>query len=451
MKLNIKIHLVLLLVLIAVSPWAQDNQGISIENQLHFYTDFAGFRDFKDETRTYQEIYISFPNFQLSYIEKEKAYLAAYHISILIKDSTDKQIAQKEWQNFNQIDHLKQAESLISLEIAGFLITPGVYIISIKLTDLNSQAVGFADKPMRVAAFEQNKLQISEIEFARSIQRIQTRNKFVKNNIEVLPNPSRVFGIESPFLYFYTEIYNLNQSDKQGKIKREFSIIDARGNIVKLSEKIVQPKSTSSIWVEKVNVLDVVSGKYILKLRAVEETTGNIAEREAELWINNPYKTISLAQYDDNDIEEFRAQIEYLVDSKELNFFDKLNIQGKIQYINDFWRNKSSEFRTEHLKRFYSAQERFASPTLPGWKSDRGRVFIMYGPADEIVREPSSIDTKAYEIWIYETLRKQGQVQFVFVDLGIAGNYSLVHSTLKSGERAEIYNPNWIDDIKIAR
>jgi len=447
-----KTWMFLWVLLIATSSPAQDQKNLQPENKLRFYTDYAGFQDFKNKGRTYQEIYISFPDYQFSYIEKDKTYLAGYQISIIFKDTTGTEITKQEWQNFKQVDYLKKTENMTSLEIAGFSITPGDYILSIKLTDLNSQLVGFTDIPLRISAFEHDKLHTSDIEFARSIKKSQTRNKFVKNNIEVLPNPSRVFGIESPFVYFYSEIYNLNQSgDNPQKLKRLYSIIDNRGNIVKSSEKTIQPKSASSIWVEKINILDIVSGKYLLKLKVVNELSNIIFERQAEFWINNPYKTISLVQYDEKDIEEFRAQIEYLIETKELEFFEQLNIQGKIQYINDFWKSKKPEFRIEHLKRFYTVQERFDSPTLPGWKSDQGRVFIMYGPPDEIMREPASVDARAYEIWVYETLKKQGYVEFVFVDLGIVGNYKLVHSTLKSGERAEIYNPNWQQEIRIAR
>jgi len=60
----------------------------------------------------------------------------------------------------------------------------------IGISDLNSYASGFVNFSMQVPAFEQNQLEISEIEFARSIQKNQGKNKFVKNNIEILSNPS---------------------------------------------------------------------------------------------------------------------------------------------------------------------------------------------------------------------------------------------------------------------
>lgn len=453
MRTDLNIILICFILIISTTLLlAQEKKELSSENQLLFYTDVAAFRNFNNDSLTYQEIYISFPNYQLSYIKQSGLYLAAYKISILLSGENGDTVVQKEWENFNQINYLKEAENLTSLEIAGLLVAPGDYSLSIELRDLNANSIGLNQIQITIPTFEPDKLQISEVQFAQAIKNIETKSKFVKNNIEVLPNPSRVFGIESPFIFFYAEIYTSAQAEnKPDEIKKEFAVIDSRGKIIKSSTKTIQPKSTATVWVEKINILDVVSGRYNLKLKVTDEFTGNVAEQEAELWINNPYKTISLSQYDENDLKEFRSQIEYIVDRNELEFFDQLNTEGKIQYINDFWRSKTPEFRAEHLKRFYLAQKRFASPTFPGWKSDRGRVYIMYGPPDEIEREPASVDTRAYEIWVYETLEKQGYVEFVFVDLGVVGNYKLVHSTLKSGQRAEIYNPNWMNDFRIAR
>ena len=47
--------------------------------------------------------------------------------------------------------------------------------------------------------------------------------------------------------------------------------------------------------------------------------------------------------------------------------------------------------------------------------------------------------------------QNQGQVQFVFVDFGIYGNYQLVHSNIKGSDRLEIYNPDWMDETRISR
>ena len=74
----------------------------------------------------------------------------------------------------------------------------------------------------------------------------------------------------------------------------------------------------------------------------------------------------------------------------------------------------------------------------PGWRTDRGRVYIIYGPPDEVERYPYSENMKPYEIWHYYNL--QGGVIFVFGDRTGFGSYELLHSTLVG----EIKNEEWM-------
>lgn len=418
------------------------------KNQLRFYVDMAGFLNLNENSKIYQEIYLSIPTYQLSYVRQGSIFIAAVEISIEIKDSSQTILAEKTWQTFSQVDSLRQSEAATILEVAGFLLEENKHSLFIKLKDMESKNEGYAGLPLPVLTDSSKNFLISEIELARSIKKTTELNKFVKNSVEVLPNPSRVFGIESPFLYFYAELYQLPPSTS---ISKEFYILDSRGDTVKYSQKQFQTNAGTAIWAEKINVLGLVSGRYNLVLNLKNEQSKSINERQIFFWINNPYKTISINQYRTEDIEEFRAQIFYLVKQDELTLFDELNIEGKINYINSYWKNTDAAFRTEHLRKFYLTQERFDSPTMPGWKTDRGRVYIMYGPPDEIEREPAGMDTRAYEIWIYEHLENQAQVKFVFVDPGIQGNYQLVHSTLKSSSRMEIYNPDWMNETKVRR
>ncbi|MEJ2542771.1 MAG: GWxTD domain-containing protein [Calditrichaceae bacterium] len=72
-----------------------------------------------------------------------------------------------------------------------------------------------------------------------------------------------------------------------------------------------------------------------------------------------------------------------------------------------------------------------------GWKTDRGRVFLIYGDPDEYERFPSSMDALPYIIWHYYDL--EGSQIFVFTDLDGFGDYRQIHSSY----RKELQNPNW--------
>src|SRR5262249_36765373 len=71
------------------------------------------------------------------------------------------------------------------------------------------------------------------------------------------------------------------------------------------------------------------------------------------------------------------------------------NDEERKQFIEQFWLRRNpdpeslpNDFKEEHYRRIAYANQHFASG-IPGWKTDRGRIYIMYGPADEIDAHPS--------------------------------------------------------------
>ena len=95
----------------------------------------------------------------------------------------------------------------------------------------------------------------------------------------------------------------------------------------------------------------------------------------------------------------------------------------------------------DFVKRVDESNKRFGNSFRAGWKTDRGRVLIMYGEPSEIDRYPNQEDTKPYEIWRYNDI--EGGVIFVFADLTGYNNYELVNST----KRGEVRDDNWQNRI----
>jgi hypothetical protein len=96
-----------------------------------------------------------------------------------------------------------------------------------------------------------------------------------------------------------------------------------------------------------------------------------------------------------------------------------------------------NEYEESYGQRVQYATDNYGQGRREGWRTDRGRVYILYGPMDEIERFPSTSESNPYEIWHSNSL--QGGVIFVFVDRTGLGNYELVHST----HRNELQNENW--------
>jgi len=153
--------------------------------------------------------------------------------------------------------------------------------------------------------------------------------------------------------------------------------------------------------------------------------------------------------------------VRWLITDEEQKAFKLLsNDEERDQFIEAFWQRRDptpdtieNEFKEEHYRRMAYANEHFAAG-IPGWKSDRGRIYIMYGPADEVESHPSGgsyerpmeegggeTSTFPFEDWRYRYLEGIGQEVIIeFVDTCMCGDY---HMTMDRSEKdALLYTPN---------
>lgn len=153
--------------------------------------------------------------------------------------------------------------------------------------------------------------------------------------------------------------------------------------------------------------------------------------------------------------------VRWIITDEEQKAFKLLsNDEERDQFIEAFWQRRDptpdtieNEFKEEHYRRMAYANEHFAAG-IPGWKSDRGRIYIMYGPADEIESHPSGgtyerpmeegggeTSTFPFEDWRYRYLEGIGQEVIIeFVDTCMCGDF---HMTMDRSEKdALLYTPN---------
>ena len=143
----------------------------------------------------------------------------------------------------------------------------------------------------------------------------------------------------------------------------------------------------------------------------------------------------------------------YIISADERTAFLQLNTnEEREQFIEAFWLRRSAnpdlptnDFKEEHYRRIAYANEHYASG-IPGWKTDRGRIYIIWGPPDEIESHPTggtydrpmeegggSTTTYPWETWRYRYLEGiQENVILEFVDPTSSGEY---HLTMDPSEK----------------
>jgi len=124
----------------------------------------------------------------------------------------------------------------------------------------------------------------------------------------------------------------------------------------------------------------------------------------------------------------------YIINDEERSAFQKLTTdEERNKFVGQFWERRNpnpgsekNKFKEEHYRRIAHANERFAT-SQPGWLTDRGHMYIVYGPPDEIEHHPKGEYSKyAREIWMYHRAERVGDSVFVtFMDWTGKGDYHL--------------------------
>ncbi len=175
--------------------------------------------------------------------------------------------------------------------------------------------------------------------------------------------------------------------------------------------------------------LILLTGVFCLSLQAAQERSGSRQE-ESEDYFEKWLKQDAV----------------YIITDDEKTVFQKLTTpEEKEQFIEQFWFRRDpdpktavNEFKEEHYRRLAYANERF-SVGMPGWMSDRGRVYIIHGPPDQIESHPTGgqyqrpgwegggwTQTYPFEVWRYRYIEGMGsEVMVEFVDKTLSGQYQL--------------------------
>jgi GWxTD domain-containing protein len=141
--------------------------------------------------------------------------------------------------------------------------------------------------------------------------------------------------------------------------------------------------------------------------------------------------------------------VAYIITDEERKAFKKLETDDERErFIEEFWRRRDpdpdtdeNEFREEYYERIAYANEHYASG-IPGWKTDRGRIYITWGKPDEVESHPSggsynresyegggSTSTYPFERWFYRYLPGVGSgIEIEFVDPTGSGEYRIARN-----------------------
>ncbi len=429
--------------------------------QFRLQTDLAKFRG--DAEHLYVEVYYSFDVSALTYTRKNSDLQSEVIASVTFKRSSDDSVmARQAWRiPFAVSDTIMLQSSRSYVDVFGFYLKPDIYRVYSVAMDVNTPSIRDSSSVLiDLKSLSTETIAVSDIELCTSINQAErdSTNRFYKNTFDVRPNPSRVYGLHQPALFYYLEVYNLKKKQSDNYYTKAI-ITNAVGKEVINHEKVKRRVNDSNVEVGMMKVNSLRTGAYTFTYVITDSVDNSQYASSEKFFIFNPTlpidtlvhqsaSNIDATEYATMSEEELNKEFEqsrYVATKNEIDQFKKLSgVEAKRKAMFQFWGSRDedkttveNEQKQEYFQRVGVANTQYRTGFRDGWKTDRGRVYILYGPPDEIERHANEIDIKPYEIWHYNSI--QGGVQFVFGDRTGFSDYILLHSS----HRSEMRDDNW--------
>lgn len=346
-----------------------------------------------------------------------------------------------------------------------FMLPNGEYKMEISVTDLNAEgAMPSHDVTTVSVDFPDNIPSISDILFFDSYAKAEQTSSCTKSGLDFLPTVYPFYSASETKLKFYAELYNSDKLYDEGKFLVSYYIESSE------SATLMRDFSfTKRFDVGKVNILlstidisDLPSGNYYFVVEMRDRTNTLICSHSAFFQRSNPgvgydmddLTSVSISNTfvsEITDIDTLKRYISYLdplCSETERNYCSGLLKTGDLktmqQFLFNFWSVRSplspKQGWTDYLAAVKRVNMSFGTTSYPGYRSDRGYVFLKYGQPDKIVESPNEPNAYPYEIWHYYAVANQRNKRFVFMSKDESTNdYHLIHSDVVG----ELNNYRW--------
>lgn len=428
------------------------------------FIDYSRFKYSSDSV--YFELYYGISNKALKISDN----INEAEIRVILKDQNDNLAGYRNFRIVNELNEQNFDGEKYLTGVLGFKVGPGEYSLKFDVIDYfdstNSISISF---PLKINSISTKNFALSDIQLCSNI--IENSDNegsyFYKNTYETYPNPSNVYGEQLPILFYYIELYDLLKGENTNNLKLISKVLDAQGREKYSREKLIQRKYNSIVEVGAINITKYSSGTYTLAIYLIDSLNNFGLVSSKKFYIFNPQiKEEFVSKRTDADLlsSEFSVMTEeelnlafeqskYIATSDEIKRWNSLSdLDAKKNFLFNFWKQRDpdpntpeNERKIEYFERVKKADEMFRGSREKGWRSDRGRVYIVYGEPSEIDRYPNEMDAYPYEIWSYNNI--EGGVIFVFGDITGTGQMILIHST----HRGEMHDENWFRRVQKSR
>lgn len=440
---------VALTALVAVSaPAAGQNNGLDVTTARYFR---AG------SNQTVVDAFCRVPLTAVSALGGAASSGAAFRFEVTVRDSNGLALLKRSW-----IDPVQG--SLLGIrgastgEHLNFRVAPGRYSLEVTVTD---SATGLVTRGRTTFAGYKGGIGASDLLLGTGLRAPSSAADTVARAGEIFNGALFIQTSGAPTLTptqtqlsYYLELY----PGRAESLSVNARVLDAGGKqIIAAQPQKLGIAASGGITYGILDLAGLPEGPYRLEVTAtgdsamVRSAPFTMAPLETAVAVGNASDVATEDVFSDKTeagLDSLYAPLVYLMSSQESGQYSGLTVDGKRRWLRDFWARRNpaggagrSALMDQYYARVNEANSRFkegGAAGAAGWRTDRGRIFILYGQADERLDRRNNGTTNPYEVWKYTRDRN---LKYVFMDLTRFGNYTLIWTN----DRKEQIRPNWED------
>ena len=401
--------------------------GETLDEQHGFLLDVISLRGDSAETHRV-DVYVVIPYQSLQFEKRETSYRSNFTVRISVRDKSGERLRTESVSRVLDVTEYTSTQG-INAEFdyiqKVYSLPPGDYEVEVLVRDVLAQRELSRRRRVSVIDYRSYPFSISGILLAGAIAQQQGR-------YTVTPHVTDdVTSMLTDGFFAFFESYN--NSPLISAFDATWQILDSDGDVMASGERMRQVcEQNRQQHFVKVNLpADISPGNFVLKVLALRIDAGEelqtsdilaVSEHSLRIEMNSQFGPIG-----DEALWTAIRQMRYVATQEELNVIEAgADTETRRERFFDFWRNidpTPGTLRNEAYDEFYAridyVNKKFRSYSA-GWLTDMGRVFIIFGPPQDVQRQDYRTDGRVVERWSYPNNR-----EFIFVDYKGFGDFRL--------------------------
>lgn len=344
-------------------------------------------------------------------------YRASYEITVAVRDHKGNVVASRIWRNEVVVSTFEETNSRrqTRAEKVAWDVPAGEYKIFLDLLDLDTQTHLRREEQIDLRDFGDGPLQLSTLAFVNYVRPVANRDS-VQFDLSATFHPRR----ELHGLYF--EMAGMNGDSASVR----YTLRDhSEGVVSSWTERLAATTSAHLVDMER---WANAPGRYSIEVE-LRDRAASRRRKESFMVMSSASASDSLAPALPTKLYE---PLRYVARPAEYKQIANAPESQRDSLIAEFWKQRDpvpetpeNELLREFNRRLDFAIANFGASRLgrAGWQTDRGRIYIQYGPPTEVQRQTSTTrGGRRYEIWYYKSIDRS----FVFRERDGAEDYELV-------------------------